>query len=478
MVLLLAALPRLLNLDATLSPDEPQWERNTQGFVEGLRTGRLNLLYQQPHPGLTTMWLAAPTIASSSWGVKRLPVALTLVVLILAVASISNRLFGEPYGFGIGVLLALDPLFVAHSRILAMDALLAVFLLLAVLLLLVWQHERQVVWLVLSGAAAALAVLSKLPGAVVIPFTAGTFAWMYIRRDLTAKAFVRGTSLWLLALVVTAVVVLPTLVTDFGVVWQGTRQFFTTEHYRQSVHALGPWWYPQALLLWSMPLAVLALLGLPALLNQERRLRGPLLVLAVFATIFFLAMQYSIKKGDRYLLPSFLYGDVVAATVMVWVALRARRGLSQWWYRLFAITLLSAALWQGIELGRLHPYALAYRNPWFKSVARGRTMGWGEGLELAAKYLNQKPHVDDLLVVAHYEGPFSYRFKGKVTSAERLPKESAESIGADYVVLYRAMQGRAPDRWETKVLSDYANKRPEHIVTLNGEEYVWIYAVK
>ena len=105
-------------------------------------------------------------------------------------------------------------------------------------------------------------------------------------------------------------------------------------------------------------------------------------------------------------------------------------------------------------------------------------MGWGEGLDVAADYLNQKEHPENLLVASYYESSFAYHFKGKFTSAERLGKETAEEIGADYVVLYRTMEGRAENRWETKVLAAYKDKTPEKVITLNNEEYVWIYKVK
>lgn len=134
--------------------------------------------------------------------------------------------------------------------------------------------------------------------------------------------------------------------------------------------------------------------------------------------------------------------------------------------------------WQVLTLMNIHPHYLAYRNWFSRSVAEARTMGWGEGLELGAAYLNAKPHAENMLVISHYETPFGYKFKGHVTSAERLGKESLSDIGADYVVLYRAMEGRSADRWETKVLAQFKDKVPEHVISLNGEEYVWIYNVQ
>lgn len=476
-ILLIAILPRVLDLGAILSPDEPQWERNTQGFLQGLKAGDAKLLYQQPHPGITTQWVSVLTIHSSSWAVKRLPIALFVSVVIAVVTYLINRLWNEPYGFFAGLLVAIDPLFIAHSRVLAMDSLLGIFLLLSMIGLLLWQKEYLKRWLIMSAVAASLAVLSKVSGIIIVPFAIIFITLVCWRRRLSLGSILMLLVVWLGVVALTAVIVLPTMLTDFEVVRQGTQTFFASEHFQQAVHALGPWWYPRAVLIWSTPVGIMAIIGLPFLWRQEPAKRFSLIALLLFASLFFAAMQYSIKKGDRYLLPSFLLWDVVAASVVAWFTTHAYHKKNSV-FKVGASILLMATLWQGVTLVQLHPYALAYRNPWFRSLASGRTMGWGEGLDLAADYLNQKPNAKELLVISYYESSFMHRFVGSVTSAERLAGEGAHDIGANYVVLYRTMQGRAPERWETKVLATYANKKPEHVIKLNGEAYVWIYPVK
>lgn len=470
-VFILALLPRVFDLDAFISPDEPRWQQNTLGFREGLVTGDWSKLYQQPHPGITTMWLAVGVIESESWATIRIPAAVVIAALVALAAWVGMRLWGVWVGTGVGLLLALDAHFIAHSRVLVMDALLSVFILLALLFLLLWQKEKARTWIILSGVCAALAVLSKIIGIVVVAFIPLVLVWDQLwQKRFEWKVWVY----YLGAVILTTIVVLPTVVTDFDVVWEGTRQFFVTEHYSQQVHALGPWWYPQAFLLWTTPVQLLGLIAVPFVLWRDRSNRKSLVILIAFALLFFLAIQYSIKKGDRYMLPDFVMFDMLAALgiVGVWQMLR------QWWARPLIGALVVLALgWQVWNLFELHPYYLAYRNPFFRSVAQGRTMGWGEGLDLAAEYLNQKAGAEDMLVLAYYEGQFGYRFKGEVTGVERLTKETVEEVGADYVVLYRTMQGRAPNRWETKVLAQFADKEPEHVITLNDEEYVWIYKV-
>lgn len=485
-VLMVALLPRMFDLDAFLGPDEPRWQENTLGFREGLRTGNMRQLYQQPHPGIPTMWLAAPVVEAPSWGVRRLPHAVTIAALIALAAYLLARRWGWAVGFWGGLLLALNPHFIAHSRVLAMDALLSIFLLISVLALLVWLGERKWYWLALSGAAGALAVLSKMIGVVILPVILIVLLWDWLRLHLKKVSLPQGAkssaqvlrtacAAWFTAAAVATLIVFPTIITDFDKVAAGTKEFFATEHYSQQVHALGPWWYPQAFLLWTTPLQLLGLATLPFVFWRDKSNRKSLIILIVFALLFFLTIQYSIKKGDRYALPEFLFFDVLVALTLVgawrFFPQKAVRGV-------VAVVLAVALGWQVWNLFELHPHYLAYRNPFFRNVAEGRTMGWGEGLDLAAEYLNQKPQAEQLLVLAYYEGQFGYRFKGEVTGVERLAKETLQEVGANYVVLYRTMQGRAPDRWETKVLAQFTEEIPEHVISLNGEEYVWIYKVK
>lgn len=473
-VFLLALMPRVTQLGQILSPDEPQWQRNTEEFKEGLVSGNLSKLYQQPHPGITTMWVSFPTAESESWAARRAPMAIVTSLLIVAAAYAMFRLWGLVAGVSGGLLLALNPLLIAHSRVLAMDALLGLFLLLGLLFLLLWLEEKQRWWLALSAATAALAVLSKMAGLVIVPFIGLVLTLTWWRQPAAWRQVRQEATLWAASFAVTFIVFFPTIITDFATVWAGTREFFATEHFQQAVHALGPWWYPEALLLWSTPMHWAGLLILVALPFLPARTRRHLFLLAAFFALFFVAMQYSIKKGDRYLLPVFLVWDVAAA--MLFASL-LHMNTHKFPIRPIVLSLLLIAfVWQTVDVIRLHPYALAYRNPFFRSFAQGRTMGWGEGLDLAADYLNAKPNAEEMLVISYYESSFDHRFRGPVTSAERLAKETPEQIGGQYVVLYRTMEGRAPDRWETNVLQQFADKQPEHIVILNGEEYAWIYA--
>lgn len=475
-ILVLAVfIPRITDLDTFISPDEPQWEKNVQGFKEALREGNFKGFYQQAHPGITTQWLAVNSIESPTWGGKRLPLAFFLGCAVLYVTYLLRRLWGDYAALIGGFLLALNPLLIAHSRILSMDALMSIFMIAAFLHHYAWLENKNRKDVAGAGIFTTLAILSKLSAvSLILYFIIANIAGL-VTKKISWKDLGKGALAYTVALLVAASIAFPTLLTDFSYVWKGSTSFFGSEHFTQLVHALGPWWYPEAFLLWTTPFQMIGLILVPLSLWKNTKYRLPIILCCIFFLIFFLEIQYSIKKGDRYMMPVFLTFDILATLSF----LGGYKNLRQRYVRYALIGILGLGLlFQAEEAIRLHPYLLAYRNPFFASVADGRTMGWGEGLDLAAEYLNNKPNAENMLVAAYYEGSFAYHFKGKFTSAERLAKESSEEIGADYVVLYRTMEGRAPERWETKVLQQYAGKTPEHVISLNKEEYVWIYKAK
>ncbi len=471
-------LPRLIDLDTFLSPDEPQWERNTQNFVAALKEGDFKGLYQQPHPGITTQWLAAPSIEKPTWGEKRLPQAAFLAVAVLYITYLVRRLWGDYGALLAGFLLALNSLLIAHSRVLAMDALLGTFILAAILQHLLWLENKKRSDIALAGIFTALAILSKISGVGLIAYFILANAIGIMSRKISWNNLKTGALVYVVSLLVAMIIVFPTIITDFQYVWQSSIKFLESEGFTHQVHAFGPWWYPQAFLLWTTPIQLIGILLLPIALYAKSKYRLPLILLSIFCILFFLEIQYSIKKGDRYMLPVFLTFDILATgSIFSTYQILKQRYAKSALIGMVIITIFGISF-QVRETLRLHPYLLAYRNPLFASVANHRTMGWGEGLDLAADYLNQKPDAEHLLVAAYYENSFAYHFKGEFTSAERLGKETAEEIGAQYVVLYRTMEGRAPERWETKVLNEYSEKTPEHVIRLNDEEYVWIYKVQ
>ena len=480
-ILLLLALaillPRLFDLGAFQAADEKMWIANTQGFTKNLALGRWDKLLQQPHPGLTTQWLGALAINSSSLATRKIPLAIGQSIIVALIGYVFYRLWGKWPAALLVFLLALNPPLIAHTRVYAMDSLLAQFLLLSVGCLLLWRKNNITRYLVFSGLAGALAVLSKLPGLIIVPFVLLVLTCWAITSN-NRPSIVKKAGLWVAVFLITLVIVFPSLLLNFSEVKHLTTEFLLEEDAQDTHHTGANYtYYLETLIFFSTPLQLLALATLIIIpvTSITRRASGPrniskeqTTILLLFAILFIIQMTLGAKKGDRYILPSFLFLD--ALTVIAFSSLiswfQARRLLLLTTYYL----LLTGLLWQAADVARLHPHALAYVNPLTKPFYGQGRSGWGEGFDLAAAYLNQKPHATELTVASTYPTEFDYNFVGRV-----IPLNHYHDDNADYIVLYRTLFERGPDNWQTDILNQFANQAPEKIITLNGLDYLWIY---
>ncbi len=120
------------------------------------------------------------------------------------------------------------------------------------------------------------------------------------------------------------------------------------------------------------------------------------------------------------------------------------------------------------------PYYFTYYNPLLGGIhgaARAVTVGWGEGLDLAADYLNQNTDPTHTRVASWYESTFAPFYHGDSISYS---KEKGKALAGDYVIFYiNQTQRRFPD----EVMFDYFEKRfePKQVITLHGLDYAWIY---
>ena len=119
----------------------------------------------------------------------------------------------------------------------------------------------------------------------------------------------------------------------------------------------------------------------------------------------------------------------------------------------------------------LHPYYGTYYNLCWKvtDITKIITIGEASGLDLAAKYLNEKPDAQKLVVqVSPLATEFVHHyFHGRVYRSDR-----QTNLSPDYEVVYiRDSQiGRVP---QTGIL----NGELEKLITLNGIDHVWIYRI-
>ena len=184
------------------------------------------------------------------------------------------------------------------------------------------------------------------------------------------------------------------------------------------------------------------------------------------------------KKQDRYILPIYPALSIVAAIGLVRISNRkwqiAKYATRNTQYVTLLILILAVLLFQGFLVITNYPYYFTYYNPLLggiRSAERMVTIGWGEGMDLAADYLNQKPNAEMLRVSSWYQSTFAPFFKGEAISYS---KEKGKAMAGDYVVFYiNQLQRRFPD----DELFRYFETRykPEAVIPLKGVDYAVIY---
>lgn len=424
---------------------------------------------------------------------------------------------GELVALLAALLMALSPYELALSRILHTDALETIFLTLSVLALLnYWGAGGGRGWLVFSGVMAGLSYLSKSPALFLIPFAGLLALWrmgqlsapavsgrlkllLRVATDLLGWAGLSGLTYLLLW---PAWWVIPGEVFTyvFGVVFGYATALDDKGNFflGQFVLDPGPWFYPVTWLFKTTPLAMIGL-GLALLLRWSRARpaaapspasapawrrwlgygssQGVILFNAslLFALTFSLFLTFNSTKQVRYLLPVYPFLNILAALGWVWL-LELRPSLWRWpRLKLFGLAGGLVATANLVLVISTFPYYFTYYNPLMGGIRvaeRLMAVGWGEGLDQAAAYLNQKPEADRLTVAAWYgDSSFAPFFKGHTLDYFR---QKGNVLAADYVVVYvYQRQRRLPDEGLYNFLARQGP--PEHVIELNGVPYAWIY---
>ena len=457
---------------------------------------------------------------------SRIIVVLQVTLILLAAFVEAVRLVGVwPALIGF-LLIAFDPFYVGLSRLLHPSGLMSTLMFLSLLAYLAFiLRGRRWADLVLSGVSAGLAWLSESPAFFLAPFILvltliEVGRMFYTLRKMSAR--VLWSQAWpVLAWVSTGLVVYFLLwpamwVNPIGTVERvlGQASLYAQEGHTSDVffdgriistderkafteHA-GKFLFPASYLgrrfylvnyAWRTTPVVLVglLLVAPGLLFYRKQggnqvLTWTVLALLLFATLFTLFMSLGSKKFDRYLLPVFLPLDLVAGIgLFLGTSWLAGRLASRWARLAVGLTLGAAIMLQALTVVRTYPYYLSYYNPLMGGSGRApRVMmvGWGEGLDQAARYLNAKPEAPSLRVMAWYpDGSFSYFFNGETNGSQpEWEPTRLELEDIDYVVTY-------VNQWQRQLpfpemLNALQGLAPERVIELNGIEYARIYDIR
>lgn len=489
LVSVLAILPRI-DLGIIMISDEVTWIKNGLKFGISMRDLNFGETLISNDPGVLTMWLSA--------GVSLLVKIVTAAPLYLyrdteyfwpflfpgqslfslvSVISIPifylllKRIFDQRIALLSSILIALDPFLIAHSRIIHVDALLFNFIFLSILLFLVYIKENKKWALYGSGAVAGLAVLTKTPALILILFVFLSFS--FLKKNW--KDYIS----WMIFFGVTVVLLWPAI---WGLPYEAISIIFgydrtpTAQMVNPDPYGLNPLFYLTPLTLF------LSIIVLPLLLRKvfiaATKVKGLVgesptfyaFCLFLFALGFFVMFTLASQKTERYLLPIYPIVDTLAAVGVFWIIPHLNK-VRPFLSKIVLSVIGGFLIFQIFVLLNIHPYYLAYYNPILPKPTETK-IGWGEGLEKAAIYLNSKDNAESLLVSSSSPEILRAFFEGTILSLQ-----SRNNKQIDYVVLDRGMFGRDKKSSTTAILNEYyPEKTPEKTIVLNGLEYVWIYS--
>lgn len=436
------------------------------------------------------------------------------VTLALVVAFIyAYRIIGFlPALIGF-LLIAFDPFHLALTRLLHLDGLMSTLLFLSLISFLSYQKDRRLLDLLISGASAGLCWLTKSPGfflGVAVGLLALVVMW---QRRPEGKRWWSVKYLWscLWPVIVWGAVGGLVYIVMWPAMWVNpigaiTNVLLQAEGYAEKGHFssiffngdiiesgdLGlkyAYFYPLTYLWRTTAVVLFGLLAAAwGFITRRRPFNDSIARLTVtglllFVFIFTLVMTVGLKKFDRYILPDYAPLDLIAgmgwASLAYWLLAKANSTLAKWGVYLLLVAIVGVQFYSAAST---FPYYFSYYNPIMggsRKAPQVMQIGWGEGMDEAARYLNAKPNADQLNVYAWYSrGCFSYLFNGHtyyVASDFGEREEDMQKLkAADYVVTYiHQWQRNLPP-----VLLNYLrDKIPEKSIWINGIEYARIYKI-
>lgn len=507
----LAFIPRLWDLGSGLTIDEELWLVRAPNFFNAIMSLDFSSTFQAIHPGVITMWISGFAIYFFTHNntsipelltIARFPIALVTTLGILCIYFLVKKIFNQEIGFIAGVFIALDPFFLAHSRVIHLDALLTTFMVLSLLYILYFLKGSQIKYLFLSGFFSALAILTKIP-ALFLCFFLPFIMIIYNKKSLlNTKCFIKNKAFHILLLLSTIIVVIfilwpvlwiepvDTIIRISGVNSPNTLGLINVI---EKTHGggfflgsatqgdRGPLFYLILSLMMMTPINMVFFviflvffirkIYLKTLSNNDEYI----IFLILFIILYGSQMSLAAKTFGRYILPIFPVIDILAAIGLYYVISSIRILLPHIKDKIFPFTVIIIIICNIMILAPITPYYLSYYNPWIlggpKNAPNITNVGWGEGNDLAASYLNEKPNSSKLIVAYQFQG-FDKYFNG--TSKYLHDIKDIKNASLDYIVFYiNTLQiGFEKELWE-----QYNQKKPDKVIQINNIEYCYIYRV-
>ncbi len=366
-----------------------------------------------------------------------------------------------------------------------------------------WAKTYSYRYFILSGLWTGLAILSKAPAIILLPFI-GVMALvdLGVSKDKPNQISPRLTFArqWLLALTIWAGITLLTFILFWPAAWIDplgqiwyviSRAFFSSTGLEDgdiqpfwSIPNLGAFYYLINGMYKISPFltlgVLLAIVGGALKIRRERPslanlINLELFWLTIFVILFTIMMTLGVKKSPRYILPTFPPLSFIAAwgwlnllnlpLIKSCAFIKSRPMLRYYWKTGTILILGTLAV---LFTFNYAPYYFTYFNPLLGGSSTAPTVvriGWGEGLDELGRWFKAQPDAAANRVGVRYTATLYPFYQGNIASP------ISEEL--DFVAFYiKQSQSGYP---APEILAYFENQPSLHRVELNGIEYAQVY---
>ena len=437
---------RLPGIGETMTVDEYNWMYRSATFWHKLQAGDVKGTFITTHPAATVTWLSGAGIV---WQEKALqqglsdenlrhfrayaiaPIVLAAVATLALIGLLLMRLWGTFVGGLMAWWLVVDPYVVGMTKVVHPDALLGLFMLATLLAALWYLRHRARRWLWITAGLLSLSLATKLIPTMWLLLALAVIAvvsqlrsrvWPNWRTMIAEIIMIILIAAALFAIMWPTILSVPDL--QLGYLIRDAENIITQEHVALSVSAdpINPnSFYGRSFLGRVTPYTqLLVLVALVLLVLKKGAVAGQrgsqitIWWLLLYAVGFLVLITLASKKADRYALPALVVFPLIAGWALAQVIrlLGQRSHLFARWRTVIVFAGIVALV--AIPLAWA-PHAVAYNNPLFE-VRPLSQQGWGEGLELAAAWLNTHPLGTKLSIASWYPTVTQTYFQGQTFS--------------------------------------------------------------
>jgi 4-amino-4-deoxy-L-arabinose transferase-like glycosyltransferase len=529
-------LPRFIHIERPITVDELTWLTFSSDFIYGISNREFEHTYQDHHPGVTTMIAGTAAYAIEDRAYRaaggymdndtflliermedkgysifdvlvtaRRLMALASCLVLAASFWILWRAWGPFPAWVVMMFVILDPMVIGQTRLFSHEGLMSS------LVFLTWAsfyhytyHGRQRSSLIISGLALGFALLTKITALGITPVIGLMLLFeMYRERKQREGKKVnflqiffsaaKPVAIWFLLAVIVFIAVWPAAwnnpIETIVHMFKHTFKFANSANSALSantwvssaVEGVGAYlhtiWAHPTLITWVGNLVVIISLLFPGKLKENAISTKPFAWLYLYFGILVAAIgSASSFRADRYMTSVHFFLAMFGGFGLLILIERLRDieaiGNRKWIPWTAAVVLL--VLQVGI-IFPARPYYYTYLNPFEGDVWWGVH---GAFLDQAAEYLAEKPDAEELGAMTFSPGSFMFFFPGKTYALGTYhtwnPTNAQNLSDSDYLIVnFEISHLTNPPR----IIGEIGDVVPEHTITFQGREYVWIYRV-